>query len=261
MITSWHDLAIRLPPQLSGRPRQRRSPRSCRRQEHPRRPRTLLGSRRDDQGYAGAPCAPSARWATRWSSSTRPTSPGRPSSPKTSARLMDDLGIRCNSTHNGPQFHRRRHRQGDRAEQDSRRQVHRDGQRRPRRATAGRLEKGRRHAHLGAARSSARRDCARAITITRPSSNRWTASGPMDVIAANTPKDFMLQFDVGTCVEVGQDPVAWINANPGRINSPAPEGLGRRRRQGLPASCSAKATRRGRRSSTPPKARAAWSST
>jgi sugar phosphate isomerase/epimerase len=42
---------------------------------------------------------------------------------------------------------------------------------------------------------------------------------PMDVLAANTPKDFMLQFDVGTCVEVGQDPVAWINANPGRINS------------------------------------------
>ena len=42
---------------------------------------------------------------------------------------------------------------------------------------------------------------------------------PMDVIAANTPKDFMLQFDVGTCVEVGQDPVAWIKANPGRINS------------------------------------------
>jgi sugar phosphate isomerase/epimerase len=42
---------------------------------------------------------------------------------------------------------------------------------------------------------------------------------PIEVIAANTPKDFMLQFDVGTCVEVGQDPVAWINANPGRINS------------------------------------------
>ena len=29
----------------------------------------------------------------------------------------------------------------------------------------------------------------------------------------------MLQFDVGTCVEMGSDPVAWINANPGRINS------------------------------------------
>jgi sugar phosphate isomerase/epimerase len=42
---------------------------------------------------------------------------------------------------------------------------------------------------------------------------------PIEVIAANTPKEFMLQFDVGTCVEVGSDPVAWINANPGRINS------------------------------------------
>jgi sugar phosphate isomerase/epimerase len=29
----------------------------------------------------------------------------------------------------------------------------------------------------------------------------------------------MLQLDVGTCVEMGQDPVAWINDNPGRINS------------------------------------------
>lgn len=42
---------------------------------------------------------------------------------------------------------------------------------------------------------------------------------PIEVIAANTPKDVMLQLDVGTCVEVGDDPVAWINANPGRINS------------------------------------------
>ncbi len=41
----------------------------------------------------------------------------------------------------------------------------------------------------------------------------------MGILAANTPKDFMLQFDVGTCVEAGYDPVAWINANPGRINS------------------------------------------
>jgi sugar phosphate isomerase/epimerase len=42
---------------------------------------------------------------------------------------------------------------------------------------------------------------------------------PIEVIAANTPKDVMLQLDLGTCVEVGQDPVAWINANPGRINT------------------------------------------
>jgi len=42
---------------------------------------------------------------------------------------------------------------------------------------------------------------------------------PMDVLAASTSKDVTLQFDVGTCVEVGEDPVAWIAANPGRIRS------------------------------------------
>jgi len=41
----------------------------------------------------------------------------------------------------------------------------------------------------------------------------------MDVIAANTPPEFVLQLDVGTCLEAGQDPVAWINAHPGRIRS------------------------------------------
>jgi len=41
----------------------------------------------------------------------------------------------------------------------------------------------------------------------------------MDVIAANTPAEFVLQFDVGTCLEAGQDPVAWIKAHPGRIRS------------------------------------------
>ncbi|MEP7274463.1 MAG: sugar phosphate isomerase/epimerase family protein, partial [Acidobacteriota bacterium] len=42
---------------------------------------------------------------------------------------------------------------------------------------------------------------------------------PMEVLAANTPKDVTLQLDVGTCVEAGIDPVGWINANPGRIRS------------------------------------------
>ena len=42
---------------------------------------------------------------------------------------------------------------------------------------------------------------------------------PIEVIAANTAKDVMLQLDVGTCIEVGSDPVAWINQNPGRIKS------------------------------------------
>jgi sugar phosphate isomerase/epimerase len=41
----------------------------------------------------------------------------------------------------------------------------------------------------------------------------------MDVIAANTPPEFVLQLDVGTCVAAGADPVAWIKANPGRIKT------------------------------------------
>jgi len=39
----------------------------------------------------------------------------------------------------------------------------------------------------------------------------------IEVIAANTPKEFVLQLDVGTCEEAGADPVAWVKANPGRI--------------------------------------------
>jgi sugar phosphate isomerase/epimerase len=42
---------------------------------------------------------------------------------------------------------------------------------------------------------------------------------PMDVLAAGTPKNVALQLDIGTCVEAGSDPVAWIIANPGRITS------------------------------------------
>ncbi len=41
----------------------------------------------------------------------------------------------------------------------------------------------------------------------------------MDILAKNTPPEFVLQLDVGTCIEAGVDPVAWINANPGRIRS------------------------------------------
>ena len=42
---------------------------------------------------------------------------------------------------------------------------------------------------------------------------------PMDVLAKNTKPSVMLQLDVGTCLEAGADPVAWIRANPGRIRS------------------------------------------
>jgi sugar phosphate isomerase/epimerase len=42
---------------------------------------------------------------------------------------------------------------------------------------------------------------------------------PIDLLAKNTKPTVMLQLDVGTCVEAGSDPVAWIRANPGRIRS------------------------------------------
>jgi len=42
---------------------------------------------------------------------------------------------------------------------------------------------------------------------------------PIEVLAKNTKPTVMLQLDVGTCVEAGSDPVAWIRSNPGRIHS------------------------------------------
>src|SRR5579871_6416008 len=42
---------------------------------------------------------------------------------------------------------------------------------------------------------------------------------PIDVIAANTPKDVVLQLDVGHCVEGGGNPVTFIRSNPGRVRS------------------------------------------
>lgn len=42
---------------------------------------------------------------------------------------------------------------------------------------------------------------------------------PIEILAANTSRSVMLQLDVGTCLEAGSDPVAWIKKNPGRIRS------------------------------------------
>ncbi len=42
---------------------------------------------------------------------------------------------------------------------------------------------------------------------------------PMEILAKNTEPSVILQLDVGTCLEAGSDPVAWIRSNPGRIHS------------------------------------------
>jgi sugar phosphate isomerase/epimerase len=46
-----------------------------------------------------------------------------------------------------------------------------------------------------------------------------SAQRPMDVLAKETHPSVMLQLDVGTCLEAGADPVLWIRSNPGRIHS------------------------------------------
>lgn len=42
---------------------------------------------------------------------------------------------------------------------------------------------------------------------------------PMEILRSNFDKTIMLQLDVGTCLETGNDPVAWVKENPGRIRS------------------------------------------
>ena len=42
---------------------------------------------------------------------------------------------------------------------------------------------------------------------------------PIELLAKSTKSSVMLQLDVGTCIEAAVDPVAWIRSNPGRIRS------------------------------------------
>ncbi len=137
---------------------------------------------------------------------------------KEARKLLDDLGIRCHSTHNGPQSFT-----GDGIAKAI--ELNRIlGAKYVVMASAGRIN------GLDGWRTVAE-------TLTA-ASEKFRAAGlhggyhnhqleftpvdgkrPIEIIAAGTPKDFLLQLDVGTCVEVGSDPVAWIQQNPGRIRS------------------------------------------
>ncbi len=52
-----------------------------------------------------------------------------------------------------------------------------------------------------------------------PSAELPGKARPIDILAKNTKPTVMLQLDVGTCLEAGADPVTWIRGNPGRIRS------------------------------------------
>lgn len=53
----------------------------------------------------------------------------------------------------------------------------------------------------------------------KPLEGSRTPTRPMDILATNTKPSIMLQLDVGTCIEGGADPVEWIHAHPERVRS------------------------------------------
>jgi sugar phosphate isomerase/epimerase len=142
-----------------------------------------------------------------------------PEQAKDVRNLMNDLGIRCMSTHNGPNAFA-----GDGIQKaiDLNKIL---GARYIVMASAGRVEPGLDGWKKVAETISAAQEKYRAAGLRAGYHNHQAefkpldGKRPMEVLADNTPKDVMLQLDVGTCVEVGSDPVAWINAHPGRINS------------------------------------------
>jgi sugar phosphate isomerase/epimerase len=141
-----------------------------------------------------------------------------PAQAKEVRTLLDDLGIKCHSTHNGGVADARRHVESHRAEPDHRSTNIIIASPPGPRATVADWK-------AIAERLTAASERLRPLKMAAGYHNHqyeWPAiegQRPMDILAAGTPKDFVLQFDVGTCVEMGADPIAWIKANPGRIKS------------------------------------------
>jgi sugar phosphate isomerase/epimerase len=133
-------------------------------------------------------------------------------------KKLDDLGMKCNSTHNGPPSF---------SPDGIGKALELNGILGSRyivMASAGRVE-GADGWKKVAATLNAGNEKMKAQGIHAGYHNHaaeWkTVDGkiPMEILAANTDKTVMLQFDVGTALEEGRDPVAWIDSNPGRIRS------------------------------------------
>jgi sugar phosphate isomerase/epimerase len=133
-------------------------------------------------------------------------------------KLLDDLGIRCYSTHNSPRAF-----EGDGLE----RAIELNtilGSGYVIMASAGKVE------NLDGWKKVAER-LNQAAEKMKPAGLRagfhnhqlefrpLEGVRPMEVLAQNTGQDITLQLDVGTCLEAGADPVKWIEHNPGRITS------------------------------------------
>lgn len=133
-------------------------------------------------------------------------------------KKLDDLGMKCNSTHNGPPSF---------SPDGVGKALELNGILGSRyivMASAGRVE-GADGWKKVADTLNAGNDKMKAQGIHAGYHNHaaeWkTVDGkvPMEILAANTDKSIMLQFDVGTALEESRDPVAWIDSNPGRIRS------------------------------------------
>jgi sugar phosphate isomerase/epimerase len=132
--------------------------------------------------------------------------------------LLDDLGIRCLSTHNGANAFAP---DGLQKAIDLNRAI---GSTSLVMASPGNVE-GLDGYKAVAERLEAAAERLEPLGMTAGYHNHgpeWQAvngTRPMDVIAQGTRSSVVLQLDVGTCVAAGADPVAWIKANPGRIRS------------------------------------------
>lgn len=156
------------------------------------------------QGYQGVEFfSPYMTWTTDYAKDVR--------------KLLDELKIKCFSTHNGPKSFT----------DDIQKAIELNnilGSKYVVMASAGRVE-GIDGWKKVAETLSAAQDKLKAGKLKAGYHNHQTEfkmmgdQRPIEVLAAGTPKDLMMQLDVGTCVEVGYDPVAWIDRNPGRIRS------------------------------------------
>jgi sugar phosphate isomerase/epimerase len=133
-------------------------------------------------------------------------------------RLLDDLGVRCRSTHNDAATLA-----GDRLDRAI--ALNRIiGSQYIVMASAGRVTGADGWKRVAEQLTTAA-DRLRPIGLATGFHNHATewapvdGARPMDILAANTPADVVLQLDVGTCVEAGVDPVEWIATHPGRIRS------------------------------------------
>jgi sugar phosphate isomerase/epimerase len=133
-------------------------------------------------------------------------------------KLMDDLGIRCMSTHNGANAY-----SGDGLTKAI--ELNKIlGAKYIVMASAGRVEGADGWKRVAETINKAMEQF-RSAGMRGGFHNHQSEWKPVDgqkpivILADNTPKDFMLQLDVGTAMEASEDPVAWINAHPGRINS------------------------------------------